>query len=216
MTPKGAASQPLFVFATANLPPDAAACLRFAPRDLPPAVHQTLPHAPRGCALNRFRARPVRAGSGPQERSVKKLRLLNLYKSIAYWIYRPLLRFLQCLDSKLARALQCTRHYPVSGTLVQAGRGSLLYTETPGPVGRGISNPFRGPWYRQAGDSLLYSETLAQVARHLEPFWGPWYRQAGDSLLYTETPAQAAGALALLGDLGTGRPGIPSFIPPGG
>jgi hypothetical protein len=67
---------------------------------------------------------------------------------------------------KLARALQCSKcrnrnTLPVLGSLVQAGRGTLLYT--------GTRSTRRG----------LRSHTR-------------------------------------FGDLGTGRPGIPSFIPPGG
>lgn len=45
------------------------------------------------------------------------------------------------------------------------------------------------------------------------PFWEPWYRQAGNSLLYTRGLCGTAPiAPARFGNLGTGRPGIPSFI----
>ena len=74
---------------------------------------------------------------------------------------------------------------PVLGTLVQAGRGFPLlhrahhaHSDEP--------NPFREPWYRQAGDSLFYTGLITLTATSPTRF----------------------------GNLGTGRPGIPSFIPP--
>ena len=115
-------------------------------------------------------------------------------------------------------------HYPVSGTLVQAGRGfpSLHRAHTAhsdestgfGALDTGRSGvpslhrarrharalPFWGPWYRQAGDSL-FTPGSRHRARIL-PFWGPWYRQAGESplLLLPEMDLQPPAVI----DLATG------------
>lgn len=87
---------------------------------------------------------------------------------------------------ELARPLQQQNHEhhrsPVSGTLVQAGRGfpSLIpvrHVQDAGPR-------FWGPWYRQAGNPLLYTGAHRQQGDQSLPLWGPWYRQAGVSLFY--------------------------------
>jgi hypothetical protein len=71
-------------------------------------------------------------------------------------------------------------HHPVSGTLVQAGRGfpSLHRAHT----AQATSLPVLGSLV-QAGRGFPLYTGFKRNARAL-PFWGPWYRQAGDSLFY--------------------------------
>jgi hypothetical protein len=72
---------------------------------------------------------------------------------------------------------------------------------------------FRGPWYRQAGDSPLYIG-LTPHWRRAQPVLGPLIQAGQGFLLYTGTCTQCASPCRF-GNLGTGRPGIPSFIAPG-
>ena len=89
---------------------------------------------------------------------------------------------------------------------------NLLKTGMPPAIVHSVirfTTQFRGPWYRQAGDSPLYTGLIPQLRRAhpvlgslvqagrgfplytgltpqcaSPPVWEPWYRQAGDSLFY--------------------------------
>ncbi len=124
---------------------------------------------------------------------------------------------------------------------MDAGNNHILFEHWHAPCNTPSTTQFWEPWYRQAGDSFFYTGlitltatsppvlgTLVQAGRGFpllhrahhahsdepNPFWGPWYRQAGDSLFYTGLITLTATSPTRFGDLGTGRPGIPSFIPP--
>jgi len=60
----------------------------------------------------------------------------------------------------------------------------LSYNRSPpSPQARQRAKPFRGPWYRQAGESPFLKPLAAAApgAATGKPFRGPWYRQAGES-----------------------------------
>jgi len=69
----------------------------------------------------------------------------------------------------------------------------------------------------QAGWEFPFYYPAHHALRDRPRFWGPWYRQAGNPLLYTGTHRrQRRSARRAFGGLGTGRPGFPSFIPHAG
>ena len=76
------------------------------------------------------------------------------------------------------------------------------------PCNNPITTQFRGPWYRQAGDSPFYTGLI-------EPTVLGALIQAGQGFPSLHPGLCAERAPSRFGDLGTGRPGIPSFIAPG-
>jgi len=156
--------------------------------DAPPSRASPLPHlklsAPPEGTVNRNRARqrlrnPASVRNRTPIEETRKPRITGLSALLRDFLFQLVKTWHAPCNSLISDA----DHHPVSGTLVQAGRG-------------------------------FPSLHRAHTAQATSPqFWGPWYRQAGDSLF---TPGSSATREpSRFGDLGTGRPGIPSFIAPG-
>ncbi len=130
-------------------------------------------------SMHRFNALRTAIAHAPQaktNRPSSKKTAQTKAKAPEYGAFLIFSSFFVTSHLKLARPLQQLDHYPVSGTLVQAGRGF--------PILYGLSEPTVLGALIQAGQGFP----------SLHP--GPCAKRQ---------PSR-------FGDLGTGRPGIPSFI----
>ena len=135
--------------------------------------------APTECTVNRDRARqqirnPTCARNQTSIEKTPKPRNTGLSTFQHNILLQPIKTWHAPCNSPFSDSV----HYPVSGTLVQAGRGfhSLHRAHTAqatSPSSFGALDTGRSgvPSLHRAHDAT----------REPIPFWGPWYRQAGDS-----------------------------------
>ena len=180
--------------------------------DTPLSRASPLPHlelnAPRQCTVNRNRARqpilnPAFICKKNHNVETQKPRITGLPALLGGFLLQLVKNWHAPCNSPFSDSI----HYPVSGTLVQAGRGfpslhrahtanatsssrfGVLGTGRPGiPSLHQVHAATREPSRFGAlgtgrpGIPSLHRAHAAN-ARAL-PFWEPWYRQAGDSLFY--------------------------------
>ncbi len=179
--------------------------------DTPLSRASPLPHfelnAPRQGTMNRNRARqPIQNSACTCKKThiaeTQKPRITGLSGQLSGFLLPLVKNWHAPCNSPISDSI----HYPVSGTLVQAGRGFPSLHRAHAAMREPI--PFWGPWYRQAGDSLFTPGSRRNARAH--PVLGTLVQAGRGFPLYTRLTPQCASP-SRFGDLGTGRPGIPSL-----
>ena len=163
--------------------------------------------APTECTVNRNRAhQPIQNPACIRNRTpiekTRKPRMTGLSAFQSGFLYQLVKTWHAPCNSPFSDSV----HYPVLGTLVQAGRGFPSFTSGSHRTKR-RALPVWGPWYRQAGDSFFIPDRRCKRG---PAFGNPDTGRSGIPSLHR---TDAASEVQPFGNPDTGRSGIPAFTP---